>query len=748
MPRLWVGAVLLLLLLPPVLPAGSQDPGPVSLPTVSLHLARFIGEQRGRAGGLAELLVHHSGDEAGAAAAVESAGFEVLRRYHALPVIAVRGPAAGVDALLRPGPFTHIEPNLPAVQDMEVSTSAINATRVWYRDVLGAELRYSNIDGKGVTVAVVDTGIDAGHPDLDYGIKVVRNVYDSGGIWIDMENSDTNYGHGTHVAGTVAGNGDASAGARRGVAPGANLIGVTVNMADTKGYLAGLEWVYDHSRPGSNTYNIRVATNSWHTSVGEYDPDSALSQIIEKLAYENNVVTTWSAGNDGRDDPEGNTITTSQQGNTPVAVMVAAYARDGTEVADFSSRGQRGLNHTYPSVGGPGVRIWSTSARRTVISAGTYTGGNTNPYYLAISGTSMSTPHIAGLSALLWQAAPSLKVSERHQDFSGNDTGWWSNPRTRIHEVEWILHESAGRLPSDAEHGVPAPDNATGYDGRPIDYVQGYGFVDADRAVGIALTLQRLRDIHPDRNITVPDALRTYRAVMNRTVFNTSSGELVTGWTGEYSRYNDQAGKPLSAVNQTKLLTVPEGAEKAVVEMRYTPFDLQEAKAGDITYTIDTNGDGSADTTGPTAPSRNGVKRGEYPVSADQHGSVWRFDVIGEALKVQRPLKGEKSYVEARVGYSMSLRFIMNSSAARFESPVNISAMEAPLVAGDPGADGRTGNLSVNMSVYDLTKAVLPPPKRPSPPAAGGFPWWLAALPLAAAVPVAGYLRRRRNRKL
>jgi serine protease AprX len=166
---------------------------------------------------------------------VEGLGFTIQRTFHVVPSLSVNGPVSAIEDLQKNKRIKYIEHNDPVIPDMEMGTWVINATEVWSSLVMDGSGRGWDepIDGSGVTVAVVDTGIDAGHPDLDYGLKTVQNVFDAGnGVWIEGENTDTNYGHGTHVAGTVAGNGDASAGARRGVAPGANLIGVTVSIPE------------------------------------------------------------------------------------------------------------------------------------------------------------------------------------------------------------------------------------------------------------------------------------------------------------------------------------------------------------------------------------------------------------------------------------------------------------------------------------------------------------------------------------
>ncbi|WP_455392169.1 S8 family serine peptidase [[Eubacterium] cellulosolvens] len=662
---------------------------------------------------------------------VEKLGFSIKRTFHVVPALSVHGPTSRLDELLAHNRVTFVEHNDPVVLDMEMGTWVINATEVW-SNLVRTDTGYdAPIDGSGVTVCVVDTGIDAGHPDLDYTDKTIKNVYDVGnGLFLEAENTDTNYGHGTHVAGTVAGNGDASAGARRGVAPGANLIGVTVSIPEEAstptedGYIQGLEWVYDNSHPDANPNNIRVVTNSWHSTVGEYDPSMTLTQIIERLTFDNNVVSTWSAGNDGRDDPNGDIITTSQQGNTPVGIVVAAYERDGSAVTDFSSRGQVGLNHTYPDVGAPGRGIWSTSARRTVISSGTYVGGNTNPYYLAISGTSMSTPHVAGLAALLWQAAPSMTLSDLHEDYSGPDPeSWYSNPNTVIHELEWILEASARLLPMDEEHGNLAGDsNTTGWDGKPVDYVQGYGIVDAKRAVGIALTLQNLRDKFPLRKITVRDAIAAY----DKYNVDNSRGVLITQaiteWSGEFSRYNDQSGNPLSLVNQTKFLIAPYGIVQAVVTLSYTIIDLEEFKAGDLAFSVDYDGDGREDHTSSLSPTTSGK---DTLVIDQPPAGLWTFDILGRGFKLQRPLQGI-NYVELRIEYEMSVAFTMAGMGGSNLTKGN--AYYAPVL---PHEAAMEGGYSLMIGNYDLRNVTIEEVMPEKPAKKEEFPLgWLALLTL------------------
>jgi serine protease AprX len=648
---------------------------------------------------------------------------------------------------------SYIESNLPMIRDMEMSLSVVNCTKAWDSLIVKDGEILGRIDGTGVTVCVVDTGIDAGHPDLDYGEKTLFNMHDvGGGNWIEMENSDVNFGHGTHVAGTVAGNGDASAGARSGVAPGANLIGLSVSIPEqmttptVETYIQGLEWVYEHSRPGNNPNNIRCATNSWHSSVGEYDPEAALSIIIEKLSYDNNIVTTWSAGNDGRDDPEGQTITTSQQGNTPVAVMVAAYERDGSAVTDFSSRGMVGWNHTYPDLGGPGRSIWSCSARRTVISGGSYVGGNDNPYYLAISGTSMSTPHIAGTVALLWQAAPSMRVSHIHEDNSGNDSTWWTNPRTLVHEVELILEASCTYLEPTEEHGVIAGPKSSlpGWNGRFADYVQGYGIVDVQRAVGIALALDELRNKYPEENISVFDAVENYDRISIKKNVEENTNVLTTQWSGEFSRYQGNLGDALSSVNQTKKIYIPEGASNVNVDLFYSAVDRDEIKAADLAITIDYGDDGSIDFRGTLSPLSAGTKNYDIAVSGND-GMVWTFDMIGQGAKIQNPFK-QTNYVELRIEYDISVNiYFENNIVMNF---TRSSSLYSELDFGQPVSVSQDQILNKTVHLYDLSNVIYAPSKKETKPKETGMPGYLYCLAaLLIAVPILLYLYNKYKKK-
>jgi serine protease AprX len=323
------------------------------------------------------------------------------------------------------------------------------------------------VDGRGIGIAILDTGIDATHPDLALGSKVVQNVHTVGHskdfyefagrdtltglktpkelkkgakLWVEnVPNTDVSVsGHGTHVAATAAGSGAASAGKYHGVAPRAQLIGV--NASAPGGFpavliLAGWDYILENRRD----YNIQVVNNSWG-SAGAYNPDEPIPQAA-KVLHDNGITVVFAAGNDG---PDQNTM--NRRSVAPWVISVAAackkgglevwvagYCRDeivrladGTPglrfsaddgrdglLAFFSSRGIPGDPIQHPDVLAPGARIVSARASNAIDgSANEASWRNTADCYgmedvvryMCISGTSMAAPVVAGVIALMEQA--------------------------------------------------------------------------------------------------------------------------------------------------------------------------------------------------------------------------------------------------------------------------------------------------------------------------------------------------------
>lgn len=240
-----------------------------------------------------------------------------------------------------------------------------------------------------VTVAVIDTGIDASHRDLDNG-KVI-------GFKDFVNNRTTAYddqGHGTHVAGIIAGEGEVTP-ANKGVAPGSSLVGIKVLDANGSGSMsnvtAGIDWAVQNK----DVYGIRVLNLSLGTSQSSDGTDS--TSVAVNNAVNAGLVVAVAAGNSG---PARYTIGSPGAADKAITVGAAAdLGENGFFLADFSSRGYTADNRIKPDIVAPGYTITAPQANST-------TG------YVAYSGTSMATPFTAGTIALMLDANPSLTPSQ------------------------------------------------------------------------------------------------------------------------------------------------------------------------------------------------------------------------------------------------------------------------------------------------------------------------------------------------
>ncbi len=250
------------------------------------------------------------------------------------------------------------------------TTAQIGAPEVWQ----GGDT------GQGVDVAVLDTGIDPGHPDFAGRIAATASFVPG------AEVTDRN-GHGTHVASTIAGTGAASDGRERGVAPGAALHIGKVLADDGSGQdswiLAGMEWA-------ARDQHAKVISMSLGS--GPTDGTDPMSQAVNELSAETGALFVIAAGNSGPDP-----YSVSAPGAADAALTVGAV--DGSDrLASFSSRGPRlGDSALKPDLTAPGVDVLAARSQYAPEGDGSY---------LTMSGTSMATPHVAGAAALLANAHP------------------------------------------------------------------------------------------------------------------------------------------------------------------------------------------------------------------------------------------------------------------------------------------------------------------------------------------------------
>ncbi len=442
-PRAAAGAVATAALLAPGLAAGLAAPAATAAPVTSMNAdadgARVQDWLADRLAGLGDgrltVLVHGT-DLAAADAAVEAAGLERGTSFDRIGVVVARGTADEIEAVRGEPGVTYVEGNQPIEMLDETSNTATRGAQA-ASTLTGPD--GSALDGSGVSVGVIDSGVDPTHPflqDADGSSAVVSNnkvlcdpfevacTVQEVGPLVDTDTLSAG-GHGTHVNGIVAGRPTTlSDGASlQGAAPGASLVSISTGAGLViVGADAALNWVLENHEapcgagvPAAQCPPIKVTNNSYGpTGGGEYDPQSATVKLQQELAAEG-VLTVWANGNDGGDGSE-NLSNPPAQDPTPGVLGVASYfdqntgTRDGV-VSDFSSRGEQGRPSTYPDISAPGESITS-SCRLYLPICSTGLDPRNGPgatdigTFNTISGTSMAAPHIAGIVAQLFEADP------------------------------------------------------------------------------------------------------------------------------------------------------------------------------------------------------------------------------------------------------------------------------------------------------------------------------------------------------
>ena len=428
-----------------------------------------------KANGETTVLVHGQ-DLAAAERAVRSSGLTRSTSFDRIGVVVARGSKAEIEQARRAPGVTYLEGNAPIAFTQTTSNQATRGEEA-YTSLQGAD--GTALSGKGVSVGVIDSGVDPTHPYLREkdgssavvsNQKVVCDPFESACQVVKVPNSvDTDTlsvgGHGTHVAGIVAGRPTTlSDGSKlHGAAPGAKLVSLSTGAALViVGADAALNWVLEHHAapcgagvPASTCPPIKVTNNSYGpTGGGEFDPSSATVKLQRALAAEG-VLTVWANGNDGGDGSE-NLSNPPGQDPTGGVLSVASYndlgtgTRDG-ELSDFSSRGKKGSPQTYPDVSAPGDTITS-SCRPYLVICSTGLDPRNGPAptdvgtFNTISGTSMAAPHVAGIVAQLFQRAPAATPTQVEDALTST-----AHPYSFGAPYE---STSAGRTSFDKGHGL------------------------------------------------------------------------------------------------------------------------------------------------------------------------------------------------------------------------------------------------------------------------------------------------------
>jgi serine protease AprX len=404
-----------------------------------------------------------------------------------LPVAAVRVSPSRLDDVRRLGFVKGVYLDHALHYELKESAKAMDTSHAW-NDL--------HVTGKGVTIAILDSGVDFNHPDLMPAMKDNVKLVEFGSPTPTVPvaagpDSDTSSGHGTHVAGDAAGRGTQSGGELKGMGYGASLVGIGAGEGiSIFTALEGFDWILANK----DKDHIQVVNNSWGDDFRPWDPTEPINTATKQVTNAG-IVVLFANGN-GTDE-----LSMNPYAQAPWVIPVAAGTKTGS-VADFSSGGlsvdtigtafdkadvagdprkpgSLGLYH--PAITSTGENVVSTRALATVVPLtgapeDTSIPPNELPYYTTLSGTSMATPETSGVVALLLEANPALTPPQ----------------------VRSVLEVSAQPI-SGAQF-----------------FREGYGYTDASRAVDLALALKglpsstvdaKLAALHDDRDKSVLEAL-------------------------------------------------------------------------------------------------------------------------------------------------------------------------------------------------------------------------------------------------
>jgi serine protease AprX len=338
-----------------------------------IKIASALADQLSAPGAPQEhrIIVRYKADVTVASRPLAARGVQA-RHFMLLPAAAMRASASQVRELAASDAVERIWPDLRVYTCLDTTAMQIRAPQVWN----------AGYTGRGVSVAVVDTGIDPGHPDFAGRIMAMHDLTGEGVRDV--------HGHGSHVAGIVAGAGNRY----KGIAPEASLYVAKVLHQDGSGYMsevmAGLEWAVQQ---GVQVINLSLG------GIGPCDGTDALSTTCD-AAVDRAVMVCVASGNYG---PGASTV--GPPGCARKVLTVGACSKEDA-IASFSARGPTSDGRVKPDILMPGIDIVSCRAQ------GTSMGTPVDALYTKSSGTSMATPYATGVCALLLEAFPALTPAQ------------------------------------------------------------------------------------------------------------------------------------------------------------------------------------------------------------------------------------------------------------------------------------------------------------------------------------------------
>jgi serine protease AprX len=348
---------------------------------------------------------------------LQGRGAFIGSKFQSIRAVTMRVPISMLAELANDPNVAYISPDRPVTMTANPATeqfaSAVEA------DVAASTYAF---DGTGIGVAVIDSGV-ATHADLGNGSKS-RVVYSQSFVAGDTTTSDK-FGHGTHVAGLIGGNGSGSgngngyAATYAGMAPNVNIINLRVLDQNGAGTDSQVIAAIQQAISLKSTYNIRVINMSLGRPVFESYTLDPVDQAVE-AAWKAGIVVVCAAGNNGRFSVTNGFGTVGVPANDPAVITVGSTMTEGTttrvddKIASYSSKGPTALDHIVkPDLVAPGNAQVSLLVKGSTLDTifpqyeVTPNNGNASKYYV-LSGTSMATPIVSGAVALMLQQNSAL----------------------------------------------------------------------------------------------------------------------------------------------------------------------------------------------------------------------------------------------------------------------------------------------------------------------------------------------------